>query len=107
MNKDIKTLIEEASKENHKGSFNSDSIWLQDQSFQAGASFALSLFKWRKFTTDKLPEIGDFINVRQSDDGNTFSVKLSSHDEIHYMAETFIEWMPITSNRLKLIYHIR
>ena len=56
LNKDIQTLIEEASKENHKGSFNSDSIWLQDQSFQAGASFALSLFKWRK-VSEELPEV--------------------------------------------------
>lgn len=61
MNRDIQTLIEEASKENHRGSFNSDSIWLQDQSFKAGANFALSLFKWNQVTDGYPDDIRDVL----------------------------------------------
>lgn len=104
-NKDIQTLIEEASKENHKGSFNSDSIWLQDQSFQAGAHFALSLFKWRK-VSEVLPEERTDINIKSN--GCIYSSRMVRIDDVPIFfisgvsltvkLEDITEWMPIPQN---------
>ncbi len=98
MNKEIKALIEEACKDNSKGSFNSDSIWLQDQSFQAGASFALSLFKWRK-VSEELPEMDvkvlvrtDFENVTVGFHRNVWYTDSELDDDAD---EIVTEWMPI------------
>lgn len=108
-NKDIQTLIEEASKENHRGSFNPDSVWLQVQSFQEGANFALSLFKWRK-VSEELPKMETvLIKVMCHYPNGNHEVKVTTgtiltvdkcnldNELIEEITRSYkaIEWMPI------------
>lgn len=71
----------------------------REDSFIAGGRFVLSKWqeanRWRKFGTDKLPEIGQQI-VCKSSSGRYHLSNPISHDGIHWLAENFIEWKPIT-----------
>ena len=50
--------------------------------------------RWRKFSTDELPHIGQQI-VCKSSSGRYHLSNPISHDGIHWLAENFIEWKPI------------
>lgn len=62
MNKDIQTLIEREAEKKYLNLDDGDFLDFSDQeklkAFKNGASFALSLFKWRK-VIDELPPLGE------------------------------------------------
>lgn len=95
MNKDIQTLIEREAEEyaDSKGIYNQHGEDLLKMGFNKGAHFALSLFKWRNFTSE-LPCIGQRI-ICIGRKGNFHLSNPISHDGIHWLSENFIEWMPI------------
>lgn len=71
-----------------------NSVYNEKDIFKAGASFILHQNRWRKFGTDKLPEIGQQI-VCKSSSGRYHLSNPISHDGIHWLTENFIEWKPI------------
>lgn len=121
MNKDIQTLIEreacehwshssykEVAEKAHSGNdMCKTSVMarkVSNSSFQAGASFALSLFKWRK-VSEFLPEKGklklDINNpcliLAKKQDGQPFTFGLFADIDIAESFEFYgiVEWMPI------------
>lgn len=119
MNKDIQTLIEKeackhwsqsnykevaekAHSENDMCKTSAMSRKVSNSSFQAGASFALSLFKWRK-VSEVLPEEDDCrcsLPVLIKNKYNTYRVARYSYKYNDFViGETsisgVIEWMPI------------
>lgn len=76
------------------------------KSFQAGASFALSLFKWRK-VSEMLPEIGIKVIVKTINGNYSISemyIPKDCHNTVlgdkewkgsHSFKTSIIEWMPI------------
>lgn len=64
------------------------------EGFKAGANFILHQNRWRKFSTDELPHIGEQI-VCKSSSGRYHLSNPISHDGIHWLAENFIEWKPV------------
>lgn len=105
MNKDIQTLIErEAEKYANKTRFLSDFPHCEKSEkngFQAGASFALSLFKWRK-VSEVLPENQNIVLVK-TNKGCFATAYLHGKESgfIIYGDEAYrefgevTEWMPI------------
>lgn len=96
---DINKLIEEEAERFAIEKHSDDIIWEIDRfetrkDFKAGASFILHLNRWRKFSTDELPHIGQQI-VCKSSSGRYHLSNPISHDGIHWLAENFIEWKPI------------
>ena len=116
MNKDIQTLIEREANsyavsniDNPKSLFTHLSKQTQDDifdtvdsSFQAGASFALSLFKWRK-VSEVLPDVRDedfqVLGRQKNGEYKTIWVikdSIPPIDVFNYHGVT--EWMPIPNN---------
>lgn len=115
MNKDIQTLIEREANtyavsniDNPKSLYSHLSKQTQDDvfdtvdsSFQAGASFALSLFKWRK-VSDELPK--NINNVLLLKNGKVHQGYYSSekkswfvfqYENMYFRYENITHWMPI------------
>lgn len=104
-NKDIQTLIEREAEK--YADYNVQLTILKKygmKSFQAGASFALSLFKWRK-VSEVLPDKGklklDINNpcliLAKKQDGQPFTFGLFADIDIAESFEFYgiVEWMPI------------
>lgn len=109
MNKDIQTLIEseacehwshsnykEASEKAHSENdickTSAMARKVSNSSFQAGASFALSLFKWRK-VSEGLPE--DNARVLVKSKGGRFYLSCYSKLDGFSSNANIFEWMPI------------
>ncbi|EGK04680.1 hypothetical protein [Dysgonomonas mossii] len=101
MTKDeIKKLIEEEAERyaDSKGIYNQHGEALLKMGFKKGANFILSKWqeaeRWRKFTTDDLPNLGMRILLKNGNRRDTTVVH--SHQHIHELAECFTEWKPIS-----------
>ena len=99
MNKDIQTLIEREAKEymysekHLTGHYTDVQIeQFQNDSFIDGASFALSLFKWRK-VSEELPE--DNARVLVKSKGGRFYLSCYSKLDGFSSNANIFEWMPI------------
>lgn len=119
MNKDIQTLIEreacehwsqsnykEVAEKAHSGNdmckTSAMARKVSNSSFQAGASFALSLFKWRK-VEEEMPEERTDINIKSH--GCIYSSRMVRIDDVPIFfisgvsltvkLEDITEWMPI------------
>lgn len=95
MNEEIKALIEREAERLALLDHEEDSKNFDDAktNMLLCADYALSLFKWRKFTSE-LPNIGQHI-VCKGGKGNFHLANPLSHDGIHWLSEHFTEWMPI------------
>lgn len=79
-----------------------DSVYNEKDVFQAGASFALSLFKWRK-VEEEMPEERTDINIKSH--GCIYSSRMVRIDDVPIFfisgvsltvkLEDITEWMPI------------
>lgn len=109
MDKDIERLIEEEVKAYTcsviKNEFNplrkytaNDLIEEIECAVEYVSKFILSKWqeaeRWRKFTTDDLPNLGMRILLKN---GNRLDVTVvHSHQHIHELAECFTEWKPMS-----------
>lgn len=99
MDKDINILINKACT---KYCEQVDSVYNEKDVFSAGAQFGYNLCfekwqeaeRWRKFTTDDLPNLGMRILLKNGNRRDTTVVH--SHQHIHELAECFTEWKPIS-----------
>lgn len=104
MTEEIKQLIEEESIE--YAQIISERISLTNRvnssdfalAVKHGANLILSKWqeadRWRKFTTDDLPNLGMRILLKNGNRRDTTVVH--SHQHIHELAECFTEWKPIS-----------
>lgn len=105
MNKDIQALIEREADRKYLNLDDGDYLDFSDQeklkAFQDGASFAISLFKWRK-VTEELPDTDDIVLVK-TNKGCFATAYLHGKksgfivygDEAYKDFGEVIEWMPI------------
>lgn len=107
MNEEIKKLIEEEAEKLYNEYCydlgftppigNDDADWKADGMISF-ANFILSKWqeaeRWRKFTTDDLPDLGMRILLKNGNRRDTTVVH--SHQHIHELAECFTEWKPIS-----------
>lgn len=104
MNKDIQTLIEREAENysDYNVLFPKAPVDYSKKygikSFQAGAHFALSLFKWRK-VSEELPEVKVELYqiIARDKDGicELFNIYDDMLNEISFYLEGYVEWMPI------------
>lgn len=111
MNKDIQTLIEREAEKyaDSKGIYNQHGEDLLKMGFNKGASFALSIFKWRK-VSEELPEMAIDCKTDHTMDRKSDRVLIKTKHGFdvavyNYYFEDFIanamavegvtEWMPI------------
>ena len=107
MNKYTQTLIEREAREysldtdvKHIGELSIDYHSRKaktEKDYRVGASFAFSLFKWRKVSEEPIP-IEQIIVLRL---GDNYTVMIISDEEIaKYAQDKFkdYEWMPIPNN---------
>ena len=103
MNKDIQTLIEREAEKKYLILDDEDSLDFSDEeklkAFKTGASFALSLFKWRK-VSEELPDVRDedfqVLGRQKNGEYKTIWVikdSIPTIDVFNYHGVT--EWMPI------------
>lgn len=104
MNKDIQALIEKEAEKyaDSKGIYNQHGEDLLKMGFNKGASFALSLFKWRK-VEEEMPEERTDINIKSH--GCIYSSRMVRIDDVPIFfisgvsltvkLEDITEWMPI------------
>ena len=104
MNKDIQTLIEREAEKQCNNNLTVVTLHDKMEIFEHGASFALSLFKWRK-VSEVLPDKGklklDINNpcliLAKKQDGQPFTFGLFADIDIAESFEFYgiVEWMPI------------